>query len=95
MTNKEAPKDWGVAKMVSRAKRAYNREESPKRLNENGIKFESKHNGGFLYVYPGIWFWPGTGLWRVPGSTISGRGVYSLIRYIKRTQLPGDTQTTA
>lgn len=90
-----SPEEWKERKRLSREKRAYNREHSPKFLDECGVKYDSKHNGSFLYVYPGIWFWPGTGSWKVPGTMIYGRGVKSLVRYIQNTQPPGDTQTGA
>lgn len=95
MTDSLPPEEWRERKRLSREKRAYNRTYSAKFLDEYAIKYESKHNGAFLWVYPGIWFWPGTGSWKVPGTFIHGRGVKSLVRYLQNTQPPGEPQTGA
>ncbi|CUJ58834.1 Uncharacterised protein [Achromobacter xylosoxidans] len=74
----------------SRQKRADNREQSARMLSEAGIQFQSKNEGAHLIVagYKGhvYDFWPGTGLWRMRGSSRDHRGVRSLIRAAQPAQ---------
>lgn len=69
-------------KAAAQERRANNRENSPARLTEAGIKYESKNGGAHLVVTAlgkTIDFWPGTGLWIVRGQSRRQRGVFRLI----------------
>lgn len=77
----------------SKLKRASNREGSPKVLESNGIPFTTKNAGAHLLIDMGTFivdFWPGTGLWHVRSHTgqYKGRGVFPLVRYIRK-RVPG------
>jgi hypothetical protein len=74
----------------SKAKRAANRESSPRFLTSRGVKYEVHNQGFHLVVEGNIDFWPGTGLWRVRNSGKQGRGVQNLANWIQRTQPRAD-----
>lgn len=79
---------WRAKKEHGQKKRAHNREQAPLLLTEAGVTFESKSGGAHLIVRDGelvINFWPGTGLWVVQGHPAHHRGVFRLIKHIKRT----------
>lgn len=79
---------WRDVNAASQVKRAGNRASSPDLLKEAGIAFETKNNCAHLVVQAYghiIDFWPGTGLWRVRGSTQRHRGVRKLIKFCKGT----------
>ncbi|CAB3952831.1 hypothetical protein LMG6103_03576 [Achromobacter piechaudii] len=73
----------------SQQKRADNREQSARSLTDAGIQFLSRNAGAHLIVTGASGdtydFWPGTGLWRMRGSTKDHRGVRSLIRAAQPT----------
>jgi hypothetical protein len=73
----------------SQQKRAGNREQSARSLTDAGIQFLSRNAGAHLIVIGANGhtydFWPGTGLWRMRGSTRDHRGVRSLIRAAQPT----------
>lgn len=83
---------------MSKAKRAANRDSSPRILEEAGISFSAHNEGAHLVVssaFETIDFWPGTGLWisrmrgtgtwntRRDGKGKRGRGVHNLIKRLK------------
>lgn len=81
--------EWRAKKAAGRDKRAANRDRSAEALRGEGIAFESKNGGAHLIVrHEGqvINFWPGTGLWVVQGHPAHHRGVFRLIKHIKRTE---------
>lgn len=78
-------------KQESQERRAGNRENSAKILEEKGFKFETKNDGAHLIVRRGAMvadFWPGTGKFivrpsKAPGAPKTGkigRGVFNLIK---------------
>lgn len=80
---------WREKKKLGQLKRASNREQAPILMTEAGIPFESKNGGAHLIVRDGelvINFWPGTGLWVVQGHPMHHRGVFKLIRYVKKQE---------
>ena len=79
-------------------KRAANRAASPEILKANGIAFSSSNAGAHLVVdHFGVLvdFWPGTGLWHVRSVShrMKGRGVFPLVRYLKRRE-PAKCEST-
>jgi len=75
----------------SKSKRAFNRKQSPLALCENHIQYTSHNNGAHLRIFqvgsaeiPAVDFWPGTGKWIDSAGKKSGRGVMSLIKYLKK-----------
>ena len=76
-------------KKASQNKRRANRRNGAETLRLNRIPFLKKNQGAHLIVYPEdvklrVDYWPGTGLWRSWGGLTEGRGVESLLRYIKQ-----------
>lgn len=73
----------------SKIRRAHNRESSAKILEDNSIPFSTHNAGAHLLIdlkeYV-IDFWPGTGLWHVRSHSgqYKGRGVFPLVRYIRK-----------
>ena len=73
----------------SKARRSVNREGGAILLRCHGIDFESKNDGAHLIVQARghtIDFWPGTGLWRMRGSTQRHRGAKKLVAFCKAAQ---------
>lgn len=71
----------------SKIKRASNRETSADILRENGFAFESKNGGAHLIVSGATIiadFWPGTGKFSVRGTGKYSRGVFSLLKILKK-----------
>jgi hypothetical protein len=72
---------------LSKTKREANRKFSPRLLDEMGVKYTTKNNGAHLIVWrpdaEAIDFWPGTGKWIERPNKKSGRGVRSLLAFIK------------
>ncbi len=69
----------------SQAKRAENREQSAAILRAAGVVFYAQNDGAHLIVLRSqstYDFWPGTGLWKVRGSTQRHRGIRHLLRHI-------------
>jgi hypothetical protein len=67
--------------------RAHNRASSVARLREAGIAFEPQDKENILLVVAGVWdFFPGTGMYRKPDGSASGRGVANLIAEINNTK---------
>lgn len=80
----EMYREWREAK---REKRARNRDFSKNLLVSKGIRIVEYSGGVHLVVHhvDGLRvydFWPGTGLWKLRGSTTQrGRGVYHLLNH--------------
>lgn len=68
---------------VRKEKRAANRENGLKLLQEAGIAFEVKNGGAHLVVEGRYDYWPGTGLWMCRGDKTKRRGVHRLIERIR------------
>lgn len=78
----EACEIYPDLKKESQQRRAGNRENSAKILEDEGVKFESKNLGAHLIVHGEsvtVDFWPGTGKFIVRGGK-TGRGVFSLLK---------------
>ena len=74
---------WRSVKTAQQEKRASNRPQSAELLKTAGIHFDSKNGGAHLIVYAlgkTFDFWPGTGLWKLRGSSYESYGVKGLIR---------------
>lgn len=87
--NTESSEMWAIHKEHSKQKRNDNRDRSAKLLTERGIEFESKNLGAHLIVQSNkgiIDFWPGTGKWKARESDKFRRGVFELLRCIKKCQ---------
>lgn len=77
--------NWETLRKEKQEKRAKNRAYAQEHLRKEGIAFESHNNGAHLVILCAglvINFWPGTGLWRT--HEWEGRGIYNLVKYIKR-----------
>ena len=73
---------------ISRVSRRDKRKEGASALAGVGIPFLSKNYGAHLIVNPRsaskrVDFWPGTGLWRNYWGKPEGRGLDSLLSYLK------------
>lgn len=76
--------DYKEHKRRSIDKRAYNRENSARILDEHGVRWISKNDGIHLMVDGPVGiidFWPGTGKWRCR-SGVERRGVFRLLKYL-------------
>ena len=74
---------WRDVHDARKEKRAANRDDSAALLRDAGIEHLSKNGGAHLIVRGRTGtadFWPGTGLWRLRGSTQQHRGVRKLIK---------------
>lgn len=76
-------------KQRSMAKRRANRQNGEAALTRAKVPFLKKNHGAHLIVHPDepMWrvdYWPGTGLWRAVGGLTEGRGIESLMRYLKQ-----------
>lgn len=85
---------WVSHRQRSADKRASNRASSAGVLRARGVDYTSHNDGAHLVVADAhallghghvIDFWPGTGLWKVRGSLLEGRGVRSLLKFLKNT----------
>ena len=88
-TKKDRPVDYEQRRLWSMAKRAHNRENSPKVLDEHGISYEAKSGGIHLIVTGNtclIDFWPGTGRWIARNEKV-GYGVWRLVAAILKDGL--------
>lgn len=77
---------WREHAAARQIKRAGNREASAAMLHDAGISFQSNNDGAHLVVKhcgATVDFWPGTGLWRIRGSTARHRGVGRLISRLR------------
>ena len=83
---------WVGHRQRSAEKRASNRKTSAGVLRAQQIDFTSHNDGAHLVVADAhallghghvIDFWPGTGLWKVRGSPREGRGVRTMIKFLK------------
>ena len=77
-----------VLKQMSRHKRSQNRKEGERVLLSKRIPFLNKNGGAHLIVWPEdpkrrVDYWPGTGLWRSYWGTHEGRGIASMLEFIK------------
>lgn len=76
---------FNALKKERKEKRAKNREDSAQMLRDAGVVFLDKNNGAHLIVTAkaGTFdFWPGTGLWKMRGSTKTNRGVRKLLEVV-------------
>jgi len=76
-------------KEMSRNQRKRNRKNGESVLFMAQVPFLKKNHGAHLIVFPDdpakrIDYWPGTGLWRSWGGLTEGRGIESLMRYLKQ-----------
>ena len=77
--------DYRAWDKMKQEKRAKNREDSARLLQEAGVPFTPMNDGAHLIV---TWrghvfdFWPGTGLWMMRGSTQRHRGVRKLLKML-------------
>ena len=79
----EMGETFNALKKMSQEKRASNREESARILAESGVSFMTRNDGAHLIVVGNghtFDFWPGTGLWKMRGSTKQHRGVRKLVK---------------
>lgn len=71
----------------SKARRARNRAYGAAGLLAAGVRFSTRNQGDHLMIEePGrrrIDYWPGTGLWKEASGRHSGRGINSLLKYLK------------
>lgn len=77
---------WNDIKAARQAKRASNRHDSAQILRDAGVQFVERNQGAHLIVNMRghtVDFWPGTGLWRMRGSTQKHRGVRNLLKLVK------------
>lgn len=77
--------DYAALRWESKVRRSSNRNASTQILEEAGIKFTSHNEGAHLIVTGTIDFWPGTGKWKHRYVPEAGRGVRSLIDYLRRS----------
>ncbi len=83
----EAFEGWRAMKQEKRAK---NRQTSREQLVSADVEFTESNLGAHLIVTRGkevVDFWPGTGLWHVRHSSKKGRGVFGLIKFLKRADV--------
>lgn len=74
-------------KEESQERRAKNRDQSPRHLEQEYIPYVSKNDGAHLIVGNEdnlVDFWPGTGKW-IARKGGKGRGVHNLIKFIKES----------
>jgi len=79
---------WEDHRLEQKTKRAHNRDQSTQILMREGIRFESKNIGAHLIVEGKqelIDFWPGTGKWNARKTKYKSRGVFRLLKYLRRT----------
>ena len=76
--------EYRAIRAESKQRRAGNRERSIEELRNAGVAFEAKNHGTHLILRNEIDFWPGTGLWSVRASSLTGRGVFNLIRHLAK-----------
>lgn len=76
---------FNAMRKAAQDKRAANREQSAKMLQDAGIPFDSHNHGAHLIVDGRYDFWPGTGLWIERSTKKDGRGVHSLMKHVKQT----------
>lgn len=75
---------WESERKYSQEKRARNRRRSSEILQEKGWRFETRNEGAHLIV-EGRWdFWPGTGLFIDRKTKARKRGVFNLMKVLKR-----------
>ena len=67
----------------SQIKRAMNRKWSSESLAKQGVPFVSKNGGAHLVVREHINFWPGTGKWGDRDTPTNGRGLKSLLDFLR------------
>jgi hypothetical protein len=75
---------WEGIRKDGQAKRRRNEEMSIALLSESGIKYEVLSKDSCHYRVGRFSFWPTTGKYYDPKTGEKGRGVFKLIRIIKR-----------
>lgn len=77
---------------MKKAKKAQNKCQSTKLLQDKCIEFESKNFGTHLVVSGSkkIDFWPSTGLWMIRGNPYRFRGVKHLIKHVEKSRTAED-----
>lgn len=76
---------FDAMKVASAERRELNRESGAAKLTEAGIPFITNNRGVHLQItHNGVRvdYWPGTGLWRVPSTNHSRRGIKSLLDFL-------------
>ena len=88
MGDTEITEMWRAVRHMRQEKRADNREQSTKMLEEKDVDLEVKNMGTHLIVrHCGkvVDFWPGTGKW-IDRTGPKGRGIRGLLKYIGADQ---------
>jgi hypothetical protein len=67
----------------SRQRRARNRDRAVVALAEASVPFDTRNNGAHLIVRGRLDYWPGTGKWSDRETPNNGRGIASLLAYVK------------
>lgn len=81
------PSDFTDMQQESVDRRANNRQKSAEILTRNNINFEPKNHGAHLVVTHKdvtVDFWPGTGKFVFRGRPTYGRGVFNLLRKLRK-----------
>ena len=80
--------EWGAAmRDLGKERRANNRTSTPEVLRQHGIAFDVRNDGAHLIVRHGgkiADLWPGTGKYRIRGASRYRRGVFNLLRDLKK-----------
>lgn len=71
-------------KQESEERRAEHRKKAPMILTNAGVRYFVHNGGAHLVVEERIDFWPGTGKWIDRESGRKGRGVFSLIKHVRK-----------
>jgi len=91
MTQQLDTDDWKAYKKIGQDKRAKNREWSTNHLKEKGFKLREHNCGAHIVVLSGNLapialadFWPGTGKYKLRGSSTYKRGVKNLVKDLEK-----------
>ena len=89
MRNAERAKEVGWYQ-ERKERRAHNRENTQRVLQEAGIEFSIHNEGAHLIVKRGtdivVDLWPGTGRWVPRGNGRGGRGVFQMLKWLKQEE---------
>lgn len=73
-------------------KRKFNREMAPEILKVNGVDhIILRRDGSQIRVDGRAFLWPGSGRWRDYITGEEGRGIFQLLKHLKRTRRKGTT----
>jgi len=81
--------NWQARKIDSQKRRAQNRKSSRALLEEHGFPI-TVHTEAHLTVFDRFDFWPGTGKYKDRKGSKYKRGVFNLLKDIKRAQLKNE-----